>query len=169
MNFAVSNRETELPDLVRRLFNIKGPGSAKLTEQAQAALLRANPHLQDLAKVPEGTLIVVPDVAGVQPVAAGPMSAVSAQIAAQLGQALAAAKTAVEQSLAKENEAADTIANIVRSSDFKGMIKEQPDLKDPLSKIAADAKTELKSAQALYASQTKGLEELEHALSQLFK
>jgi hypothetical protein len=169
MNYAAFKKELTLTDLTRRLYNIKGPRSAELTKHAQAALLRANPHLQDLTKVPEGTLIAVPNAPGVQPVATGPMSAVGAQIAAQLGQALAAAKSVIQRSLAEENEAADTIANIVRSSDFRGLTKEQPDLKNRISKIAADAKAQLKSAEALRAFQTNSLKELDLILSQLFK
>jgi hypothetical protein len=169
MNFAASKGERNLSDLARRLFDIKGPRAAELTKQAQAALLRANPHLQDLAKVPEGTLIVVPDVPGVQPVATGPMSAVSSQVVSQLRQALAGASAAIQRSVSAEKQAADTIANIVSSSDFKGLVKQQPDLKGHISEIVADTKARLKDAEALSASQTKSLKELEQALSELFK
>ncbi len=54
--------EKKRSELVSRLFVIRGPGSRKRRKQAQEALLKANPFLSDLRKLPEGTVIVVPDL-----------------------------------------------------------------------------------------------------------
>jgi phage tail protein X len=70
MKFAVSKGEQELSELTARLFEIKGRGAAERAKKAEATLLKANPHLSDLAKVPDGTLIVIPDLPDNPPVRA---------------------------------------------------------------------------------------------------
>src|SRR5262245_7846521 len=70
MNFATSKGERKLSDLVQRLYPVQG--KPKLSRQAEAALLHANPHLADLSKVPAGSLILVPPVPGLAPAAEPP-------------------------------------------------------------------------------------------------
>ena len=49
MKFAVSKGETELSELTARIFDIKGRGAAETARKAEAALLKANPHIADLS------------------------------------------------------------------------------------------------------------------------
>ena len=53
MKFAVSKGEKELSELTARIFEIKGRGAAETAKKAEAALLKANPHITDLTKIPE--------------------------------------------------------------------------------------------------------------------
>jgi hypothetical protein len=166
MNIAASKGERTLSELTRRLFNIKGPQAAKMAKQAEAALLHVNPHLHDLTQVPEGTPIVVPDVPGVSPVATGGMGAVSAEITAQLQQALADAGTIISQSLANEEREANEIATLAKSRALRELTKQQPDL---IPRTVAESKARLQSVETLTKSHTQGLAELEQALSKLLK
>jgi len=52
MKFAVSKGEKELSELTARIFDIKGRGAAETAKKAEAALLKANPHIADLTKIP---------------------------------------------------------------------------------------------------------------------
>ena len=48
MQFAVTKGENELSELVSRLFNIKGRSAEATMKNAEAALLKANPHLTNI-------------------------------------------------------------------------------------------------------------------------
>jgi phage tail protein X len=68
MQIARSQNEKSVGDIVARVYGIK-PDDPRAAA-AQKALLAANPHLQDPAKLPAGTPLVVPDIAGLQTSAA---------------------------------------------------------------------------------------------------
>jgi hypothetical protein len=63
MRFVMFKGEKTVVDLAKRLFVLKGRGSAEATKQAADALLNANPQLRDLTNVPPGSLVAVPDQA----------------------------------------------------------------------------------------------------------
>jgi hypothetical protein len=59
MNHAIYKGETNLKDLVTRLFHLPDK-TAKTIKQAQDALLQANPQLNNLNKVHAGSVIAIP-------------------------------------------------------------------------------------------------------------
>jgi vacuolar-type H+-ATPase subunit I/STV1 len=59
MSYAIYKGETNLKDLVTRLFQLPDK-TAKTSKQAQEALLQANPQLHDLSKVSAGSVIAIP-------------------------------------------------------------------------------------------------------------
>ncbi len=63
MRFAIFKGEKSVADLATRLFRVQGRGSQATMKQAAEALLKANPQLNDLSKVPVGSLIAIPDKA----------------------------------------------------------------------------------------------------------
>ena len=69
MRFAIFKGEKTVNDLGSRLFRIQGRGAQPAMKRATDALLKANPQLKDLSKVPVGALITVPDTA--PPIASG--------------------------------------------------------------------------------------------------
>lgn len=166
MKFVTAKSETNFTDLVRRVFDLKGARASDLVKYAEAALRQANPHLRDVATVPAGTLVVVPDVPGVS--TAGPPAAlVSPDMVAQLQQALAAAKIMLEQSTASEVQAAQDTGALIKSRGVKGMVTEAPDLKARLVQIADQTKVQLKQLDTAKAAQLHGLEQLETNLAHL--
>lgn len=66
MNFAIFKGEKTITELVTRLYQVKGWGSAGAIKNLAQGLLQANPQLANLASVPVGTRISVPGAA--QPV-----------------------------------------------------------------------------------------------------
>jgi hypothetical protein len=54
------SRERTLSTLVRNLFVIEGPDAADQARRAEAALLRANPHLADRENFAAGTVVAIP-------------------------------------------------------------------------------------------------------------
>jgi hypothetical protein len=69
MPFVVFRGERRLTDIVRRSFGELENAAER--RRARDAVLRANPHLENLADVPLGSLIVVPRVPGIRPVRRG--------------------------------------------------------------------------------------------------
>ena len=63
MRFAIYKGEKSVTDLANRLFRLQGRGSQAATRHAADALLKANPQLSDISKMPPGSLIAVPDTA----------------------------------------------------------------------------------------------------------
>ncbi len=60
------SRERTLATLVRNLFVIDGPDAADKARRAEAALLRANPHLADRENFAAGTVVAVPSDIGLK-------------------------------------------------------------------------------------------------------
>ena len=96
MKFAVSKGETELSELTARIFDIKGRGAAEAAKKAEAALLKANPHIADLTKIPEGTLIVIPDLTDNPPVKGTQTAAPGGDLEEPLKLSLKELKTRIE-------------------------------------------------------------------------
>ena len=63
MRFAMFQGEKSVTDLANRLFRIQDPGSQAAISQTADALLKANPQLKDVGKIPVGSLIAIPDSA----------------------------------------------------------------------------------------------------------
>jgi hypothetical protein len=61
MRLTMFKGEKTVNDLGSRLFRIRGRGSEAAMKHATDALVKANPQLKDLSKVPVGALITVPD------------------------------------------------------------------------------------------------------------
>jgi hypothetical protein len=130
MKFITTKSETSLADLTHHVFDIKGSKSAAAKE-AQAILREANPHLADLTKLPAGTLVIVPDVPGVNASASQSLT-VSQEDVAQLKQALVDAKAVLEQSVTSETREIETSVSLVKSRELINLVKQAPELQQRL-------------------------------------
>ncbi len=146
MKFVTIKAETSLADLTRDVFEIKGPKAAAASKNAQAALREANPHIADLKKVPAGTLVIVPDVPGIKVAPAQSLGDVSAEMISRLRSALAAAKGVIEKSAATQLQDAEATASLAKSRDLAALAKQTPELKERLSAMIEQAKTQSKQA-----------------------
>jgi hypothetical protein len=64
VRIVVYQGEKTVTDLVDRLYSVKR--ASRRTRRLERDLLKINPHLDDLSRVPKGTIIFVPDVHGVE-------------------------------------------------------------------------------------------------------
>ena len=64
MRIFITEKETDLETLPVKLFEIKGGKAAAASKTAHAALRKANQSVANLKKLPAGTLVIVPDLAG---------------------------------------------------------------------------------------------------------
>ena len=63
MRFVVFKGEKSVDELAARIFSIEADGSRTATHQVADALVKANPQLAYLDKLPVGSLITIPDEA----------------------------------------------------------------------------------------------------------
>ena len=166
MRFITAKSATNVADLTRRAFEIKGRKVTERTKQAQAALLQANPHLRDMKKVPAGTLVMVPDLPGVSPVAP-PAAPIGPDVVAHLKQAVAGARAVLARAAAAEEQETVTTLDLAKSLAQMSLAKQAPDLQSRLPEIARLTKTRATEAAALNAAQSQALAALDAELDQL--
>jgi hypothetical protein len=154
MRFAIFKGEETVNDVASRLFHVRGRGSQHAMKQAIDGLLKANPQLKNLSKVPVGALITVPDAA--PPITPGEQ-ATSAALVRTLVPNVQAALDSLQQRLSDIETAAfdrvkfaaeqfqtpelkkalkiksDTISNFVRAAPTLDSIGK--DVKDTLKRI----------------------------------
>lgn len=170
MRVTIYQGERQLSDLARRLFEIKGAKAKELTKEAEAALLRANPHLKDLKHVPEGTVLVVPDVPGVSPSreAAG-LDIGTGQLADELRRVREAAQKAMESGIADLAQQGKTSLELQKSPELKKLGERDRTIPEQLTKIGVEAKRGLEEAKALAAVQEQTFIQLDKDLKEFLK
>jgi hypothetical protein len=166
MQFTTTQTQTTLKALTHQVFDIHSPKSAA-AKKAQTALRAANPHWGGLAKLPAGTLVIVPNVPGVNAAAAQPVTAVSPDVIAQLKQALADANAVLEQSFASTTQEIETSVSLTKSRDLAALVKQAPELRTLMAQIAGQSKLQIKQIKAAKTAQLQCLAQLEEDLGSL--
>lgn len=160
MKFIITKTEMSLADLTGQVFDLKGSRPAGDPHQAQAALRGANPQFGNLAKLPAGTLVIVPDLPGVKAAPLPSLTGVSADGMAQLRQALAGAETVLKRTAASQAQEAATSLSLVKSRAVINLVKQTPALKPQFSQLAEQTKVQIKLAAADQAATLQGLAQL---------
>ncbi len=174
MRFAMFKGEKSVTDLANRLFRIQGRGSQAATKQTADALLSANPQLQDLSKVPVGSLIAIPDTA--PPVSPGEEAIAPRAAPSSVAESVQGAFDLLDQRLsAIETMAAEKMKSgmdRVQTPEMKKALKttaaQYPDLADKLpnlDSIAKDTKQMLKDLQAAQDSRKQAVSQMRAALA----
>jgi hypothetical protein len=167
MKFIATKTETSLAELAHQAFDLKGSKSVVKLKQAQAALRQANPQLGDLAKLPAGTLVIVPDVPGVHTAPLPSLTGPSADMIAQLELVLAGAKNVLRQAAASQAQESDASLSLVKNRALVKIVKQMPGLQSRLPEIADAVKAQTKQIAEDEAAHLKGLAQLKKDLSSL--
>jgi hypothetical protein len=167
MKFITTKTETSLAELAHQAFDLKSSKSAIKLKQAEAALRQANPQLGDLAKLPAGTLVIVPDVAGVHTVPLPSLTGPSADVIAQLELVLAGAKNVLRQAASSQAQESDTSSSLAKNRALVKIVEKIPSLRSRLPEVADAAKAETKQMADDEAAHLKGLVQLNKDLSSL--
>jgi len=167
MKFAVSKGEQDLSELTARLFDIKGRGAAAAAKSAEAALLKANPHISDISKIPEGTLIMIPDLPDSPPVRAPQTAGIGAELGGHLKFALKELGDAIARSAESEEQAAAVTNEALKSRELKDFAAQSPEVRDQLAKIAEAAKSQVKETKARTTAEKAALAQLQEALGKV--
>jgi Phage Tail Protein X len=167
MKFVTIKSETNLADLSREVFEIKGAKAAAAAKRAQAALREANPHLADVKKVPAGTLVIVPDVPGTKEAPAQSVGDVSAEMISRLRSALAAAKKVIEESADSQLRDAEATLYLAKDRELSRLAKQTPELKERMVRVIEEAKKQSSEVAEDKKAQIQGLAQLEKDLASL--
>jgi hypothetical protein len=167
MKFAISKGEKELAELTTRLYDIKGRGAAEAAKKAEAALLKANPHISDLSKIREGTLIVIPDAADVPPVRGAQTAPITADFDEALKLSIKELGSAFTRSAQAEESAAAETNELLKSREVKEFAAQSAEAKEQIEKLSEALKNQAKDAKADAAAEKEALKQLQEALATL--
>lgn len=164
MGYVVFRGERKLADVVKSAY-----GELKVADRrrAEAALVRANPHLLTLADVEEGALVVVPRVPGIRAPAEKRPGTPGAEAGDALGDALRAHRTLLGESLEAEKRRQAELAKLLASRAVRAELGGISDDVSARVQAVADA---LKAGRADLADREKAIERLadaETALAEL--
>jgi len=167
MRFAVSKGETNVAELTTRLFDIKGQGAAETAKRTEAALLAANPHLTNLARVPPGTLIMIPDLPDNPAVRAPQTAGIRPELDDHLKIAVKESTEVIGRSAGLAEAAVAATLDALKDRELKDFAAQSPELKGQLDKIAEISKADLKENKAAASAEKDAIAQLQEALSKL--
>jgi phage tail protein X len=166
---AMFKGERNLDELAARLFPTTGGPQAR--KQAADALLKANPQLTDLGRLPAGSVIVVPDT----PAAVNASEIVhlatfspgdSARLVNEHVTAFASALVAQSANAAAQ---ADSTLKLLRDRSLTAAASRDQDLAKRLTAISDNTKAALKDLQTEQATLQHGLAQLQEDLAKFTK
>ena len=149
--------ETRVADLLDRLYDLRdAPEATK--QKVRHQLFEANPHLEhDLRRVPRGTLILVPDVAGLDPATETGTGRVAEALGALLQTAVAQAGQELDASVVSEVDDSKRTLEALKSRELRKVLSQAPELLERLPAVAEEAKGRAERAEAARAMQSKAL------------
>jgi seryl-tRNA(Sec) selenium transferase len=170
MRLGIYGGERNLSELAGRLYRISGKGAGEVARKAEAALLDANPQLRTLGRLPEGTVLVVPEVKDAAP-SDDVTSVAGAAVALVEGirRDLTAFRNAVEDSARTEADALRNTIRIAKSSHVRGAARTVEPLKTRLPQVIDTAGARLKKVEALRGGKDNPLDQLEQDLARLLQ
>jgi|SRR6476661_672195 hypothetical protein len=170
MRVTIYKGERQLSDLARRLFDLKGSKAKELTKKTETAILLANPHLRDLNHVPEGTLIIVPDVPGAnRSDEASGLDFGAGQLGEELRRVHGAAQQAMKAGIADLTEEAKTSLELQKSPELKRLAEKDRTIPEQLAKVGAEAKKGLEEAKALTTMREQAFTQMGKDLDEFLK
>jgi len=144
--------ERNLDELAARLFPGSGPQAHK---QATDALLKANPQLADLGRLPAGSIVVVPDM--------------PAAVNASVNEHVTAFASALAAQSANAAAQADATLKLLGNSALTAAAARDQELAQRLTTISDNTKAALKDVQAQQATLQQGLAQLQEDLAKFNK
>ncbi len=166
MSFAIFKGEKSIKDLVSRLFNLPEKSTKSATDQAAAALLKANPQLKDISKVPVGSVISIPPTAPPMKPAEQVPTGGSALvlIAQQAQQSLDALGQQLAQIDARGADAANAFLALAQSPQMKTFAEKSADLKAELPALLQSTQAMVQASQTTQAARQQSLAGLRTSL-----
>ncbi len=168
MRLVVSRAET-VPDLVRRVFDIKGQGQKARRDAAVTAVLDANPHLKDLETLPAGTLVAVPDIPDVAAPAAasvGDLVPDVQQLFQDVQKGLEALRPALDATIETQIAEVRQTAATLRTREWDGLAGQDAALKQQLAAMSDAAAARIDDLHAQRDVQRAALDEVEKSLQE---
>ena len=106
----------------------------------EAALIRLNPHLSQIAELKKGTPIVVPDDFGLAPEqSTAPTRGLAEELLQRAESALDTLRETIKEQAARSAAESDRVQTWLKSDRAKELVKQSPDLKEVFSSAASAA------------------------------
>lgn len=159
--------ERNLDELTTRLF--KAGGEPQARKQAADALLKANPQLSDLTRVPVGSVIVVPDTA-IAANAGETVRPVDRSVAATIrsaGDQITAVTAALPTASASATDQIDTVLKLAKDEALAAAAAKDQELAQRLAKITEAQNSALKDIQANQKLVQSGFAQMQADLAKL--
>lgn len=159
MNIAELKGEKTVSTLAKRLLAEPSRGSATTSrKEMEAALLRLNPHLNQIGALEKGTPILVPDQFALDPAqSVKPLGGMAEELLGQAKRALTNLRAMLKDHVAQSAEQSNRVQTWLKSDQAKEFARGSSDLKNVFSTAAADAKTLAKEQAGAIAAQDKAL------------
>jgi hypothetical protein len=138
MAFVVFQGERKIADVVARAY---GDLKAADRKRAEAALVRANPHLSELADVAKGSLIVVPPVPGLSPNEQTDLAAPAAEGVGAVADGLEALQRRLLESAKAEDDRLDALQTLLKSKPVLALLDRAPQARPYVERVTKAAKT----------------------------
>ena len=170
MQYAVYKGEPGIGDMVKRLYQIKGPKATSLTAKAERALLRANPRLARLKKKDAGAIILVPDIPGVK--TSGEVQRAEtaySHVFAEIRSALKSLGPFMDASANNQMQQAQAVQKKMRSAKIKKVFGSTPELKKMMPGITQKARARGEEAKANKALFREAIRRLQKELNDFEK
>lgn len=167
MNITALEGEKTVKALAKRLLASPGKTTPKTTQQEmEAALVRLNPQLDQVGKLPKGTPIVVPDNFTLAPdESTMPLRALSAHLLSQAETALSDILGHIKERTDQFTAQATQVQDWLKSQQAKDLTKDSPELKQVFTEAANAAKAFPKEQAAVVAVQEKVLAKVQTGIN----
>lgn len=171
MQIVTLDKDSKMSAVVTRSYRIEGAGSMAARKRAEAALVEANPHLADLSTVPAGTVVVVPEVAGLaRAPAASPADEAVSALATALRRSLDDVTEGAMAAAKRDLEAVAESQKLLKSRELKALAARQaPQVTELLGTLEGELKQQMADGEQLLRSIEQGRAILSKDLSQLEK
>jgi hypothetical protein len=168
MQFVTVRKGGSLNDLVGQIFQVKEAGG-EARKQAEAALLQANPNLKDVQQIPEGTLILVPELSGIDTAAtAAPSQALHTDAFATLSSIIAKLRQSLTAATEADIARAEATQALIKSKQFTRVV-ESTEAKSALAEVGKNSQARIKASKALVQTIADALTQAGKDLGDLHK
>jgi len=157
--------EKKVSELVSRAYGNLKMADAK---RAEAAILRANPHLENLRALPRGTVVVVPAVPGVRAAATSDSEIPTADAIREIRGSVDVYQKKLNEALSNERAAVTALGELLKSKELKAAMRESPDAAKYVERATAAAKSRAGEVD-VRAGFVKGLSKARADLEELAK
>lgn len=169
MQLTSITRDESLDDLVARSYDLGTAPSKAMLGRARAALIEANPFLQNLGAVPEGTMVAIPDLpgatAGVETVA--PEQAALGVGTDQFGGAVGLAASELMDALAAEAVATNGSLQALKAAEIKKLARGNEQLSAALPELIRAASARIEAGRGIQEYSNAAIAHMEADLAAL--
>jgi hypothetical protein len=148
MAYVVLKDEKNLSEVVSRAF---GELKAADAARANAAVLRANPHLVEKADLEPGAIVVIPGVPGLKTAPPEKSDSPAGEAAAEIGRGLEDYRKKLTASTRAEQGAVTELAALLKSKEIKALVKQLPDSSNYVERATAAVRSRAEEHEQLAA------------------